>query len=229
MSRILFVLTSHRILGETGKPTGVWLEELAAPYWLLRDRGHSVTLASIAGGEVPIDPGSLGTDADRPAAVTRFLGDAQAMAAVRATAAVGTFAVADFDALFLPGGHGTMWDLPGSAELAALVGQAFDAGRVIAAVCHGPAGLVAARRADGKPVVSGLRLTSFTDEEEAAVGLTDVVPFALETRLRALGASFAGAPKFTAHAVRDGRLITGQNPASSEAVAEAIDQALAPR
>lgn len=225
MKKVLFVLTSHARLGDTGRQTGVYLEELAVPYWYLLDGGHEVRVASIAGGEVPIDPGSR-EPSQRSPAVERFLGDEKAMAALRDTPAVDTCSIDDFDAVYLPGGHGTMWDLPSSAGLARLVGSAFDAGRVVAAVCHGPAGLVSAVLADGRPLVAGRRVAGFTDEEEAAVGLADIVPFHLERRLRELGAEVVVAPKFTSNVVRDGRLVTGQNPQSSEALAAQILAAL---
>ena len=225
MKKVLFVLTSHSELGGTGRKTGVFLEELAVPYWYLLDRGHAVRIASIAGGEVPVDPASREPSQLSPA-VERFLADEQAMAALGDTPAVGTCSIDDFDALFLPGGHGTMWDLPASDALARLVGAAFHAGRVVAAVCHGPAGLVSATLADGTPLVAGRRIAAFTDEEEAAVGLSEAVPFLLEQRLRELGADFVRAPEFTSNVVRDGRLVTGQNPQSSEEIAVAIGAAM---
>lgn len=225
MKHVLFVLTSHARLGNTGKATGVFLEELAVPYWYLLDRGHAVRFASIAGGEAPIDPGSREPSQLSPA-VERLLADEQVMAALRETSAVDTCSIDDFDALYLPGGHGTMWDLPSSEGLARLVGNAFDAGRVVAAVCHGPAGLVGAKLADGKPLVAGRRMAGFTDAEERAVGLSEVVPFLLEHRLRELGADVVVAPNFTSNVVRDGRLVTGQNPQSSEALAVALAAAL---
>lgn len=226
MKKILIVLTSHASLGNTGKPTGLWLEELAVPYWYLRDQGHEVTLASIAGGEVPVDPGSMEAAAGRPPAVERFLNDQASAAALQETQRLDGCHAGSFNALFLPGGHGTMWDLPSSVVLARLTAEVFDGGRLVAAVCHGPAGLVSVNLVDGSPLVAGRRVTAFTDEEEAAVGLTGVVPFLLEQRLRELGAQFVSAPKFTSNVVRDGNLITGQNPQSSEAIAHAIGEAL---
>ncbi|PWS36395.1 glutamine amidotransferase [Falsiroseomonas bella] len=223
MSRVLIVLTSHGDLGGK-RPTGFYWEELAAPYWAFRDAGHEVTLASIAGGEPPADPTSLSEK--NPPAVTRFLEDSKAMAALRATRPVASLDRTGWDAIFLPGGHGTMWDLPGSAPLAALVGSLFDAGKPVGGVCHGPAGLVAARRADGRPVVEGRRVNGFTDSEEAAAGLTDVVPFLLESRLRELGGRFEGGADFAPYAVRDGNLVTGQNPASAEPAARLMLDAL---
>ena len=226
MPKILIVTTSHDKLGNTGQPTGLWLEELAAPYYALADSGAELTLASIKGGAIPIDPRSREPEGGVPASVERFLADAKAVAAAKATPAIGDINAADYDAIFLPGGHGTMWDLPGSRALARAVGSALDAGRIVAAVCHGPAGLVSARTESGHPVVEGKRVSCFTDREERAVGLAEVVPFLLETRLRTLGAQIEKAPDFQPFAVRDGNLITGQNPASSEQVAELMLEVL---
>ena len=226
MPKILIVTTSHDKLGETGQPTGLWLEELATPYYVLADSGAELTLASIKGGAVPIDPKSREPEGGVPASVERFLGDPKAVAAAKTTLAIGEVNAGDYDAIFLPGGHGTMWDLPGSGALARAVGAALDAGRIVAAVCHGPAGLVSAKTGEGRPVVEGKRVSSFTDSEEKAVGLTKVVPFLLETRLRMLGAQVEKAPDFQAFAVRDDNLITGQNPASSELVAGLVLEAL---
>ncbi|MGE5477264.1 MAG: type 1 glutamine amidotransferase domain-containing protein [Bacteroidales bacterium] len=224
--RALFILTSHDRLGDTGRSTGFYYEELATPYWALADAGVAVDIASIAGGTAPHDPGSLGAPGTRPASVERFVGDSAAMHKVRSTLAVEEVRAEDYDAIFLPGGHGTMWDLPTSTALAALLGRAFDLGKVIGAVCHGPAGLVGAKRADGKPIVADLRVNAFTDAEERAVGLTQVVPFLLESRLRQLGARFECGGNFQCHAVRDGQLVTGQNPMSSAAVAAEMLAAL---
>jgi putative intracellular protease/amidase len=225
--RILMVVTSHDRLGDTGEKTGLWLEELAAPYWVLSDAGFEVDIASPKGGKAPYDPKSLGDEDDRPSSVARFLADARATAKAEKTLALETIDPARYDAVFLAGGHGTMWDLPENRALASLVGRMFDRNAVVAAVCHGPAGLVSARRADGKPIVAGRKLTSFTNAEEEAVRLTRVVPFSLETKLRELGGIFEGKGLWQAHAVRDGNLITGQNPASSSSVAELIVAALA--
>lgn len=223
MPRILVVLTSHGALGDTGRPTGFHWEELTTPYWIFRDAGIEVEIASVAGGRAPHDPASLRDEAEVNApSVARFLRDPAAMAALHGAMPVGEAQPARYDGVFLPGGHGTMWDLPGSAPLARLVGALFDSGRAVAAVCHGPAGLVAAVRADGRPIVEGRRVNSFTDAEEAAVGLTAVMPFLLEARLRELGGLFEGGPNFQAYAVRDGNLVTGQNPASAGAVARHV-------
>jgi putative intracellular protease/amidase len=226
MPRILMVTTSHADLGDSGRKTGLWLEELATPYYALLDGGAEVTLASLKGGEVPLDPGSVKADGDSLPSVKRFLADERAMALMKATPSIEEVDFVAYDAIFLPGGHGTMWDLPGNTKLAKALGQAFDEGRLVAAVCHGPAGLVTARRRDGRPIVEGKRVSSFTDTEEEAVGLTQVVPFLLETRLRELGAHFEKGPDFQPFAMRDGNLITGQNPASADKVAELLLQAL---
>lgn len=220
--RILIVTTSHATLGEAGGDTGLWFEELATPYYAFVDAGLAVDLASIRGGKIPIDPRSRGTDETAPASVRRFMADPAAVAALEHSLAVSEMRADDYAAVFLPGGHGTMWDLPSSDALADLLGAAWDAGRVVAAVCHGPAGLVNARDASGRHLVHGRRVTAFSDSEEAAAGLTDTVPFALETRLRELGARIQVGPDFQSHALADGRLVTGQNPASSTAVAELV-------
>jgi putative intracellular protease/amidase len=228
MAKILIVLTSHTTLGETGKPTGFYFEELATPYYALSDAGHSVDIASIKGGPAAHDPGSLKADPTaRPTSVQRFVNDPVAMEKLANTIAIDHVKSTEFDAVFLPGGHGTMYDFPLSAALGKVVGAIHDQGGVVGAVCHGPAGLVNAVRADGKPLVMGLKVNSFTDAEEEAVGLTKVMPFLLQTRLTALGGLFEGGPNFTAKAVRDGRLITGQNPMSSASAAALMLEALA--
>jgi putative intracellular protease/amidase len=235
---VLIVTTSHAEMGSTGHRTGVWLEELAAPYYALLDGGAQVTLASIKGGEVPFDPRSLPAEAGQasgekpaeqqevPASVRRFLDDAEATSAARSTPAIDRVEAGSFDAVFLPGGHGTMWDLPESEALARTVGTAFDEGRIVAAVCHGPAGLVAARGRDGRPIVEGRRVNGFTNSEEEGVGLAEVVPFLLEDRLKELGGRFERGPDWQPYAVRDGNLITGQNPQSSSLVAQHVLAAL---
>lgn len=223
---ILMIVTSHGLLGGTGKSTGVWFEELATPYYALRDAGIQVEIVSIDGGPVPIDPGSLKPEGQNEPSVERFLKDAEAMAQVTSSRPLSAVRAADYDAVFLPGGHGVMWDLPTSELLARQLSEAWTAGKTLAAVCHGPAGLVNVVDADGRPIVAGRQVSAFTDTEEAAVGLTDTVPFLLETRLRGLGAVIVSGPDFKPQAVRDGRLITGQNPASSAAVAELLLEVL---
>lgn len=230
MAQILFVLTSHTALGTTGRATGFYFDEMAAPYWALTDAGHEVALASIAGGAAAHDPSSLAADASaRPAPVARFLTDPEAMAKLSDTQPIDAVDATGFDGIFLPGGHGTMYDFPSNVALAGTVGAIWDAGGLVGAVCHGPAGLVDAVRADGRPLVEGLRVNAFTDAEEEAAGLTDQMPFPLETRLRDLGAIFEGTHNFKSHAVRDGQLVTGQNPASAVAVAALMVEALAER
>lgn len=248
--RVLIVATSHDRMGAGpeggtggGEATGVWLEELATPYYLLRDGGAAVTLASLRGGVIPVDPRSLpagGSGGEAPdgdtgdaagegaaaESVTRFLDDPQALEAARNTPALADLAGEPFDALLLPGGHGTMWDLPEDDTLALLVGSYLDDGRVVAALCHGPAGLLRARRGDGRPTVEGRQVTGFSNSEETAVGLDSVVPFLLEDRLRALGADYRRGGDWESFVVRDGTLITGQNPQSSAALARAMLTAL---
>jgi putative intracellular protease/amidase len=211
---ILMIVTSHNHL-PNGKPTGMWFEEFAIPYQIFRAQGYRVTVASPTGGSAPIDPGSLPADGE-PADLLGVVAHTRPLAEIR---------VEDHDALFLPGGHGTMFDLP-SPAVGALVGRFADQGKAVAAVCHGPAGLVAARRADGRPVVAGHQLTAFTNAEEAAVHLTEVMPFLLETRLRELGAAFIDAPLWSDHVVVDRLLITGQNPQSSASAAQALVEVL---
>jgi putative intracellular protease/amidase len=224
--KILIVVTSHDQLGATGQKTGFWLEELATPYFVFRDAGAAVDLASPKGGPAPYDPKSLDREGSRPASVERFLADREALAKVEATLPLGGVDAGAYDAVFLAGGHGTMWDLPRSERLAEILGSMFDRGAAVAAVCHGPAGLVAARAKDGRPIVAGRKVTAFTNAEEEAVKLTSVVPFLLETRLGELGGAFVGGDMWKPHAVRDGNLITGQNPASSERVARLTLEAL---
>jgi putative intracellular protease/amidase len=223
MAKILFVVTSHGTLGNTGKRTGLWLEELAAPWYAVSDAGHSAVLASPKGGAAPVDPGS---NADETSAARRFRDDSEALYRLDHTLPLDEVQWQDFDAVFLPGGHGVMWDLPEDKTLAQMIGKMYDAGRIVAAVCHGPAGLLNARRKDGKAIVAGRRMACFTDAEEDAAGLTTTVPFLLASKLRALGAQLSDAPNFEPHAVRDGHLISGQNPASSEVTAQLMLAAL---
>ena len=219
--KILMVLTSHDRLGETGEKTGFWLEELAAPYWRFRDAGAEIVLASPRGGQPPLDPRS-----DEPEAQTedtrRFQADARAMAALAATRPLAEVSMDDFDALFYPGGHGPLWDLAEDARSVALIERAEATGKPIGAVCHGPAALRRARRPAGAPLVQGRQVTAFSDSEEAAVGLTAVVPFSVEAMLRGNGGRYSKAADFQPYVVTDGRLVTGQNPASSAPAAEAL-------
>lgn len=226
---ILMIATSAATMGDLDKPTGVWFEELATPYYAFVDAGASVTLASIAGGAVPIDPRSVKPKGENEGSVDRFLDDAAAVKALAETPAVADIDVTGYDAVFLPGGHGTMFDLPDSTELAALLGTAWARRKVVAAVCHGPAGLVNVTDETGAPLVKGHRVTGFSDSEERAVGLEEAVPFLLETRLRKLGGFYESAADFQPFAIADGRLVTGQNPASSALTAKRVLDALAGR
>ncbi|WP_347916860.1 type 1 glutamine amidotransferase domain-containing protein [Paracoccus marcusii] len=218
MPKALFILTSHDTLGDTGKPTGFYWEELAAPYWILSDAGWQIELASIKGGKPPADPSSAEGDAMTDE-VRRLLADEAVMNKLENTTKVEDVEVSGCDIVFLPGGHGTMWDLPNSKALGDLLGRAFDKGAVVGAVCHGPAGLLSARLASGDPLVHGRRVAGFTNSEEDAVGLSDVVPFMLEDQLKAQGGHHQKGPDWQPFAVADGNLVTGQNPTSSAEVA----------
>jgi putative intracellular protease/amidase len=224
--RILIIATSNPDLGSTGKPTGVWAEELVVPYYELIDAGAAVEIATPKGGALGFDPASIKPAGQNDALIERFLGDAAAQAKASATRVAAAVDPTGFDAVFFPGGHGTMWDLPTDAGVTRIVEAAFAAGVLIASVCHGAAGLVSALRADGRSIVEGKRINSFTDAEEDAVGLSGVVPFRLESRLRELGAVFEGAPNWQPFALRDGQFITGQNPQSSKLVAQHVVEAL---
>jgi putative intracellular protease/amidase len=224
--KILMIVTSNAKMGETNKPTGIWAEELAAPYYQFVDAGLSVDIASPKGGTVPFDAGSLKPQGQNSAAVDRMLADAPLNGRLNASLKVDHVDATKYDAIFFPGGHGTMWDLPNDAGVTKAVEQAFADNKVIASVCHGAAGLVSAKRGDGKSILDSKRINSFTDAEEAAAGLTSVVPFALESRIRSLGATFEGAANWQAFAVRDGNFVTGQNPQSSELVAQHVLTAL---
>lgn len=224
--RVLMIVTSNARMGDTGKITGIWAEELAVPYYAFIDAGIAVELASPKGGAVPFDPASLKPKGQNGVHVERFLADAEAQRCCAATRTTAQTDTAGFDAVFFPGGHGAMWDLPADIGVTRAVEAAYQANKIIAAVCHGPAGLVAAKRADGKSILHGKRVNAFTDDEEAAAGLTHVVPFALETRMREQGGIFEKADNWHAFAVRDGNLITGQNPMSSALVAQHVLDAL---
>lgn len=219
---VLLVLTSHDQLGDTGNKTGFWLEEFAAPFYALRDAGARITLASPAGGQPPLDPSSDAPDAQTEA-TERFHQDAQAQQELASTRKLDEVSAEEFDAVFYPGGHGPMWDMPDNATSIALVEQFLRANKPVGAVCHAPVALVNVRRADGQPLVSGKRVTGFTNSEESAVGLTEVVPFLLEDRLRERGGEFSRSEQdFGAHVVVDDRLVTGQNPASSAPAAREL-------
>ncbi len=222
MARILILSTAADVLGDTGNPTGVWYEELASPYYAFLDAGHDVTLVTLGGRPVPIDPNSDVTGEDAPASVTRFRADAVATALLKAPDSLEDQDVTLYDALYIPGGHGAMFDLAESALAAKAIGTAWDGGKIVASVCHGPAAFKMVVDSNGDPIVKGRKVTAFTNSEEEAVGLTETVPFLLETTLRTLGANFDGVDDWHPYVVADGRLVTGQNPASSEAAAQKV-------
>lgn len=222
---ILMVLTSHDQLGDTGKKTGFWLEEFAAPYYVLKDAGHAITLASPKGGQPPLDPKSDEEDAQTDA-TRRFKADKDGQAQLAATKKLSDLNADDFDAVFYPGGHGPLWDLAEDADSKALIEKTLAADKPVALVCHAPAVLKNVTAPDGSPLVKGRKVTGFTNEEEAAVGLTDVVPFLLEDELKRLGGEYSKGGTFKPYVVTDGLLITGQNPPSSEPAAEALLKAL---
>jgi putative intracellular protease/amidase len=224
-SRILIIVTSHAELGSTGKKTGFWLEELAVPYRELTRTGAQVDIASPLGGKPPADPSSMKEPAGEVAA---FLADAEATRKLENTLRLDQV-TGKYDAVFVSGGHGAVFDLASSPVVADVLSRTYASGGVVAAVCHGPAALVNARKPDGSPLVAGHRVTGFSNEEEQAVGLTEVVPFLLESRLAELGGRYEHAGKWQSFAVRDGQLVTGQNPASSRATAQETLAAIAAR
>lgn len=221
---ILMVLTSHDKLGNTGHKTGLWLEEFAAPYYAFRDAGVNITLASPKGGQPPIDPKSDLPENQTPA-MARFKKDDAAKKAFAHTAKLADMRAEDFDSVFYPGGHGPMWDLAESPVSIALLESFYNAGKYIALVCHAP-GALHKVTFKGQPLVKGKRVTGFTNSEEEAVKLTKVVPFLVEDELKRLGGRFEKAPNWQSFVVVDGHLITGQNPASSAAAANALLKAL---
>lgn len=221
MKKVLMVLTSHDALGNTGKKTGFWLEEFAAPYYVFKDAGVELVLASPAGGQPPLDPKSDLPDF-QTALTHRFKADPAAQQALANTVKLDSVRQEDFDAVFYPGGHGPLWDLAESPVSIALI-EAFErAGKPTGFVCHAPGVLRHVRSANGEPLVKGRIVTGFTNGEEAAVQLTDVVPFLIEDAFKAMGADYRKVDDWMPFVVEDGTLITGQNPASSEGVAQAI-------
>ncbi|MEO8838179.1 MAG: type 1 glutamine amidotransferase domain-containing protein [Herbaspirillum sp.] len=218
---ILMVLTSHDQLGNTGKKTGFWLEEFAAPYYVFKDAGASVTLVSPDGGQPPLDPKSDAPDSQTEA-TRRFKSDTAAQAELAHTGKLSAVVADGFDAVFYPGGHGPLWDLAESKQSIQLIEKMFAAGKFVTAVCHAPGVLRHVKAADGSPLVKGKNVTGFTNTEEAAAQLTDIVPFLVESELVKNGAKFSKGGDWQAHVVVDGKLITGQNPASSEPAAREL-------
>jgi putative intracellular protease/amidase len=219
--KILIILTSHDQLGDTGKKTGFWLEEFAAPYYVLLDAGAEITLASPLGGQPPLDPKSDVPDAQTKA-TERFKKDDAAQGTLANTAKLAEIDAEGFDAIFFPGGHGPLWDLAENADSQRIVKTFIAQGRPLAAVCHAPAIFKHTKGADGMSVISGRRVTGFSNTEEEAVGLTEIVPFLIEEMLEANGALYEKGPDWGSFVVVDGKLVTGQNPASSEAAAKAL-------
>jgi putative intracellular protease/amidase len=225
--KILMVLTSHDKLGDTGRKTGFWLEEFAAPYFTFKDAGAQIVLASPKGGQPPLDPKS-----NEPAFQTdlthRFEADPAAQAALANTVRLDTVSQEDFDTVFYPGGHGPMWDLAEDPTSAALIENFLAAGKPVALVCHAPGALHHVRKEDGRPLVEGKRVTGFTNSEEEAVGLTHIVPFLVEDELKRLGGIFSKDDDWQPYVLIDGPLITGQNPASSGPAAKLLLEQLVP-
>lgn len=219
--KILMVLTSHDQLGNTGKKTGFWLEEFAAPYYTFKDAGAQLTLASPKGGQPPLDPKSDEPDA-QTAATERFRKDSAAQSALASTVVLSSVKAEDFDAVFYPGGHGPLWDLAEDQHSIALIEAIYQAGKPVATVCHAPGVLRHVKDADGQPLVKGKRVTGFSNSEEEAVQLTDIVPFLVEDELKAKGGIYSKGEDWASYVTTDGLLLSGQNPASSQATAEAL-------
>jgi len=218
--KILMVLTSHDQLGNTGRKTGFWLEEFAAPYFVFRDAGVELTLASPMGGQPPVDPKS-DLPENQTSAMTRFKQDESAQKALSQTVKLGDVKANDYDTVFYVGGHGPMWDLAESSVSIALIESFYNAGKPVALVCHSP-GVLHRVQYEGAPLVKGKRVTGFTNDEEEEVHLTKVVTFLVEDELKRLGAIFEKVPKWQPFSIVDGRLVTGQNPASSTSAAQAL-------
>lgn len=222
--RILFVLTSHATIGTEGKPTGAYLSEVTHPFDVLQHAGATIDFVSVKGGAVPLD----GVDRKDPINA-KYLDDTAFMQRLQTTAAPGDVDPTRYDAVFFAGGHGTMWDFPGATDLARIAGAVYDRGGVVAAVCHGPAGLLGVTLADGTPLVAGKRVAAFTNDEERAVGLAETVPFLLADALVAKGATHVPAANWQPQVVVSERLVTGQNPASAGGVAQGVVELLTGR
>jgi putative intracellular protease/amidase len=225
MAKILVVLTSHNQLGDTGRPTGFWLEELAAPYYVFKDAGADLTLASPLGGQPPLDPKSDDPDAQTEA-THRFKADSAANSELASTARLDSLSASNFDAVFYPGGHGPLWDLVDNPASIKLIEDFWASNKPVSAVCHAPIALVNAKDNSGELIVKGRDVTGFTNSEEEAVGLTNVVPLLVENTMIARGAKYSKVDDWQPYTRQDGNLITGQNPASSEAVANLVLAAL---
>jgi putative intracellular protease/amidase len=219
--KILIVLTSHSTLGTTGEKTGFWVEEFTAPYYVLLDAGAVITIASPLGGQPPIDPKSEAKEA-QTASTKRFYTDMNAIDKVAHTKKLSEIKITDYDAVFYPGGHGPLWDLVNDKDSIALIEGFYNTQKPIAFVCHAPVALLHVKAENGHPLVKGKKMTCFSNTEEEGAGLSKVVPFLLEDELVKLGAHFSKGADWTSYTEHDGLLITGQNPASSEAVAQLL-------
>jgi len=223
--KILIVLTSHSQLGETKEKTGFWIEEFATPYYILADAGATITIASPAGGQPPVDPKSEAADA-QTVATQRFFKDMEVIDKVANSHKLIDINPEDYDAVFYPGGHGPLWDLATDKTSIKLIEAFYNTQKPIAFVCHAPAALINVKAENGEPLVKGKKVTGFSNTEEEAVGLTKVVPFLLEDELKKLGAHYSNETYWSSFVQQDGLLITGQNPASSEAVAKLLLKSL---
>ena len=219
--KVLIVLTSHGELGNTGEKTGFWIEEFASPYYILADAGVDLTLASPKGGQPPVDPKSESADT-QSSSTKRFYGDYDLIDKVAHTLKLSEVNETDYDAVFYPGGHGPLWDLSADAISITLIENFYKHNKPVAFVCHAPAALLKVKAPDGEPLVNGKEVTGFSDSEEEEVKLTKVVPFLLEDELKKLGAHYSKGDNWNSYVKEDGLLITGQNPASSEAVAKLL-------
>ena len=219
--KVLIVLTSHSELGNTGKKTGFWIEEFAAPYYVLADAGAEITLASPKGGQPPIDPKSDEPDAQTDA-TKRFKADADLKEKLSQTVKLSEINAEDFDAVFYPGGHGPLWDLANDEKSITLIEEFLGSNKPVALVCHAPGALIKVKSAEGEPLVKGKEITGFSNSEEDAVQLTEVVPFLLEDEFKKLGGNYTKGPDWGSYVKKDGLLITGQNPASSEEAAKVL-------
>jgi putative intracellular protease/amidase len=219
--KVLMVLTSHSELGNTGLKTGFWIEEFAAPYYVLADAGVDITIASPLGGQPPIDPKSEAADAQTPA-TERFNKDKDLQTKLSQTVALHTVGQIDFDAVFYPGGHGPLWDLANDVTSIDLIENFVKHDKPVALVCHAPGALIKVKVENGDPLVKGKHVTGFSNSEEAAVKLTDVVPFLVEDELKSLGGIYSKGADWSSYVLKDGLLITGQNPGSSEEAARLL-------
>lgn len=225
MKKVLVVLPSHDQLGNTGKKTGFWLEEFTDPYYKFIDNGYEVTIASPRGGKPPVDPKSIQKE-NQSESTQRFEKDKSAQAKLENTLVLSQVSASDYDTLFLPGGHGPMWDLSSDENMKKIVEDFYSDKKIVSAVCHGPAGLLQATDRNGNSILKGKKITGFTNNEESAVGLTKAVPFSLENRMKELGGKFEKGQDFKPFVISDGQLITGQNPKSALPAAEKVIEIL---